>query len=171
MTVAISGIAVWGACGASDAVSIRAERPVHCDPPLRMIHAGPSVARLGLTHREALCDSRPPHAFVVYGTCHAESDMGCAPPLEIQTYRACDRSPASYARAGRRPHPAREIIRGVPARFYESGGRLELSTGELTVVIFGRSRRLMRTAAEQLRPRGSLPAPAPGAEAGRLRCR
>lgn len=165
--VAALAVTVCGACDYRDAAAVE-EGTSSCARPLVAYDAGPELAGLKVTHREALCSSRPPHIFVVYGTCHAESDTGCAPPLEVQTYRACDRSPADYTRAGRRLRPRRATtIRGVPARSY-GDGRLELSTGKLTVVIFGRSKQLRERAAAALQP--ALRPPVPGAQEGKLRC-
>src|SRR5688500_7675452 len=89
----------------------------------------------------------------IYGHCTPRSDAGCAPPLQIQTWPACERSPADYT-IGEPEEPLRPsdigTIRGVPARFY-GNHRLELSTGDVTVVIFGRSRDLLVAAAQTLR--------------------
>lgn len=70
-------------------------------------------------------------------------------------------------------------IRGIPARFY-GDNRLELSTGDVTVVIFGDSRALLLAAAQALRsvpgsqaqipPNVSLPTPVAGAQEGTLGC-
>jgi hypothetical protein len=120
----------------------------------------------------------------VYGTCAASADQGCAPPLEVQSWPACERSSADY-NAGP-PGRAQPIepratfeVRGVPARLYDDGS-LELSTGDVTVVIFGRDRAQLMAAAEALRtpanaPVGvgvqeKLPPPVPGAQNGTLDC-
>lgn len=57
----------------------------------------------------------------VYGTCVPEPDQACAPPLEVQSWPACERSAADY-NAGL-PGAAHPIdpsetlrVRGVPAR-------------------------------------------------------
>ena len=70
-------------------------------------------------------------------------------------------------------------MRGVPARFYGEG-RLELSAGDVTVVLFGRSREQLLDAAKQLRteagaprrvgPGQELPQPARGPQDGTLSC-
>ena len=73
----------------------------------------------------------------IYGTCDA-SEGGCAPPLSIQVWAACERNPMSYGPEIEREGPLE--IRGVPAYFFEDGHRLELSTGTSTVVIFASSR-------------------------------
>jgi hypothetical protein len=75
----------------------------------------------------------------IYGTCEPpEGEGGCAPPLSVQVWAACERNPMVYG-----PEVAREgplDVRGVPAYFFEGGRRLELSTGTATVVIFAASR-------------------------------
>ena len=116
-------------------------------------------------------------ASFVYGSCEPTGDTGCAPPLEVQTWPACKRNPSSYELAPGMPMPRREdTIRGVPAAFYEDGLRLELSTGEVTVVIFGEHDQIVR-AAQALRgvdssppPDEDLPPPVPGAVEGELAC-
>jgi hypothetical protein len=70
-------------------------------------------------------------------------------------------------------------LRGVPARLYDDGS-LELSTADVTVVIFGRDRRQLVAAAEALWTpaeapmdvgvREELPPPVPGAQNGTLGC-
>lgn len=40
-------------------------------------------------------------ASLIYGDCEASSDAGCAPPLEIQTWPACERNAGTYEKAVR----------------------------------------------------------------------
>jgi hypothetical protein len=100
----------------------------------------------------------------VYGTCDA-SEGGCAPPLSIQVWAACERNPMVYSPDAGQEQPIE--LRGVPAFFYEGGRRLELSTGTSTVVIFATSREAALAAAGSLQgvnndvqAGGNLPAPA-----------
>jgi hypothetical protein len=114
---------------------------------------------------------------LVYGSCEPSEDTGCAPPLEVQVWPACKRNPSTYELAPGIPMPRQEdTIRRVPAAFYEDGFRLELSTGSVTVVIFGEHEQIVR-AAQALRglnssqaPEEDLPPPAPGAIEGTLAC-
>jgi hypothetical protein len=128
----------------------------------------------------ALTEAPPPGsglASFVYGSCEPTEEMGCAPPLEVQVWPACTRNPSSHELAPGMPMPRREdTIRGVPAAFYEDGFRLELSTGSVTVVIFGEQDQIVR-AAQALRtldsapaPGEDLPPPVPGAVEGKLAC-
>jgi hypothetical protein len=101
----------------------------------------------------------------IYGTCEPPSDGGCAPPLSVQVWAACERNPMVYGPGAGQEPPIE--IRGVPAYFYEGGRRLELSTGSSTVVIFasGRDAALAAAAALQgvnnsLPPGQPLPEPA-----------
>lgn len=111
---------------------------------------------------------------VIYGDCETggQSLGGCALP-QIQTWPACIRQPL-------RPQA---VVRGVPAGFEEAGGRLELATGEVTVVVFGAGKAGVLRAAEALvlvngaefpaaarEPGADLPPPVPGAEDGSLSC-
>jgi hypothetical protein len=123
-------------------------------------------------------------ARAAYGTCIARDGEGCAPPLEIQSWPACERSPADYNAgppgAAQPIQPTRSFqLRGVPARLYDDGS-LELNTAAATVVIFGQDTDQLLAAAAALRsPRASpltaapgevLPAPVPGAQNGTLKC-
>lgn len=135
------------------------------DPPI-------SESDVPLTHRANFVNH-------IYGDCEATSDSGCAPPLQIQVWPACERTLSSYSLtpAGD-PFPHEDAtIRGVPAAFYEDGGRLELYSGDVTIVIFGQGREHVRRAAEALQPVNAaasaarnLPRPLPGALEGRLPC-
>lgn len=134
---------------------------------------------------------QPNTVAFVYGDCLPGGDTGCAPPLEVKTWPACRRSPAAYDL----PPDEKLTLRGVPAFFYEDATRLELSTGRVTVVLYGSGRSELLEAAARLEPvnasaltadgseaspfhavaadesvPGPLPAPAPGALAGALAC-
>jgi hypothetical protein len=122
------------------------------------------------------------HSFV-YDRCQS----GCDPSVSVQTWPACERHAHSYD-----PPPGTDdgfevqhgrmfSLRGARARFYEHGSRLEVYTGEVTVVLFGDGRSQLRRAARALRtPRGvrprvrrypaRLPAPTEKALSGLLRC-
>lgn len=170
-----------------------------CDGQFDEFDVGPSLAGLDRIHREVVCTDPQPVAtraargaidpnslgrghFVasVYGTCKATSDQGCAPPLQIQSWPACERSAADYTFDGQRLQPSEVLsVRGVPARFY-GDNRLELNIRDVTVVLFGDSRELLLSAAEALRTRQGSPnrvdstealsAPMVGAQNGTLRC-
>lgn len=123
--------------------------------------------------------SRANFANFIYGDCKAESDSGCAPPLQIQVWPACERTLSSYSltpAGDPLPHDD-TTVRGVPAAFFEEGGRLEVYTGEVTIVLFGQDRGQLLRAAAALRaenggvgPDAKLPAPAAGALEGKLEC-
>jgi hypothetical protein len=68
-----------------------------CRMPFPEYDAGPEV---GGHRRETVVTtcSRRPNVTYVYGTCHAESDSGCAPPLEVQTWSYCHRKPRHSSR-------------------------------------------------------------------------
>jgi hypothetical protein len=83
----------------------------------------------------------------IYGTCDASAG-GCAPPLSIQVWAACERNPMVYSPVAGQERPIE--LRGVPAFFYEGGRRLELSTGSSTVVIFAADRDSALAAASAL---------------------
>jgi hypothetical protein len=119
----------------------------------------------------------------MYGRCEAADGEGCAPPLEVQTWPACERNLALYHRypsPDGDPVPYTEAeVRGVPAAIFDEGRRIEVYTGDVTVVIFADTPPLARRAAASLR--GSmhgaplqadepLPAPMAGALEGKLPC-
>lgn len=170
----------------------------NCQEEVDEFTDGQSVEGLDRVHREVVCTQPEPVRtqtaggidptslgrgnFVasIYGSCKATSDQGCAPPLQIQTWPACERSAADYTVEGRRLQPSEVLsIRGVPARFY-GDDRLEVSTGDVTVVIFSDNRALALAAARALRttpsspdgvgPSANLPAPVSGSEGGTLPC-
>ncbi len=74
-----------------------------------------------------------------YGTCTPPPDGGCTPPLEVQTWPACERYRDMYMLDPYgTPLPRIDLtVQGVPASLFEDGYRLEIYTGGSTVVIFG----------------------------------
>jgi hypothetical protein len=114
---------VCGACSGDD------EQPgASCRMPFTEYDVGPAFEGIDFETRTTTCHGRP-NVTYIYGTCHATSDTGCSPPLEIQTWSACHRRPP------RRPRP----------------GDLEFRRGESTVVIFAHSRAMGRRAKEVVR--------------------
>jgi hypothetical protein len=134
---------------------------------------------------------RPNLVAVYYGDCDDYgADGSCQLPLEIQTWPACERNRASYQFTPEGdPLPRQDTtIRGVPAAWYDDGRRLELYTGAVTIVIFGRDQWQMEQAALAVAPTpanpftnpdpqthvpdptATLPAPVAGALAGRVGC-
>lgn len=74
----------------------------------------------------------------LYGDCRPPpGEGGCPLPLEIQTWPRCEREPSDYDIGHHNPLQAKLTMRGVPAHLYEGGLRLEVYTGESTVVVFG----------------------------------
>jgi hypothetical protein len=172
-----------------------------CNEQFQTYSLGKSFQGLPLTHHVRVCSrpdptrtqaaggevdpdslGRPNYESYVYGTCEATSDMGCAPPLEIQTWPACERSAADYdfgppGQAARLEPVETTRLRGVPARFYDDVS-LELSAGNVTVVVFAYTRPQLLAAAAALRgvapavksAKDDLPAPAAGAQDGTLAC-
>jgi hypothetical protein len=174
-----------------------------CGEPFAQFHLGQSFQGHRLSAHTRICTKPEPERTLaaggaidpdsvgrsnfesyVYGTCDPRPDQGCAPPLEIQSWPACERSPADYTAGppgGAEPiQPTQTFqLRGVPARVYDDGS-LELSTAAVTVVIFGQTTDQLIAAAAALRTPSSsplqaardqiLPAPVPGAQNGTLSC-
>ncbi len=118
-----------------------------------LYYAGEDVAGLPLTHADVLASQ----ASFVYGECDPGVGMdpgGCAPPVEVQVWA---RRPVA-----RGPNACDEI-RGVPAAVYDD--RIELFTGEVTVVVFGHARNLVALALRGLNTDAAadedLPRPTP----------
>jgi hypothetical protein len=140
----------------------------------------------------------------VYGTCNEPPPVdgespGCMPPLEIQTWPACERTLADYEFEPGVPYPYESLgmRRGAPAVSFDDGDRVELYTGKSTIVIFGlgdsagAQPNLAETqdaisqlqlepvsdppgspspASTELQSEGDLPSPAQGAMSGDLSC-
>lgn len=154
---------------------------------------GPQFSGLPATTRGRECDpltqgapaaSHRNFAFTIYGDCTPQPNQGCAPPLQVQSFPACERNLALYARypdPDGRPYPYElTSVRGVPAAVFDDGTRVEVYTGDTTVMISGHSRGLVSAAAAALQGRtrdganvstsGPLPQPEAGALQGRLAC-
>jgi hypothetical protein len=110
---------------------------------------GPAFEGMTATYSMRRCDLPYPQEPVranfvsyIYGDCAVTVDEGdgrCVPPLEVQSWPACERTLADYP--ARLQREAR-VVRGAPAAaFAESasglGTRLEVYTGNTTVVLFG----------------------------------
>jgi hypothetical protein len=119
-------------------------------------YVGDELAGLPLTDISRVCNEPYPgepvrgnYVSFIYGDCTPGTDSGCAPPLEVQTAPACERNASLYS-----PHfPRKRLrLRGVPGAYFAPlDERLELYTGDATVVIFGRERKQVFAAARALR--------------------
>jgi hypothetical protein len=148
------------------------------------------------------CDAKYPdpqeniranYVSYIYGDCKVTADVdGCAPPLEVQTWPACERSLADYDDGPGGVFSPNELgeARGVPAETFDGDSRVELYTGMSTVVIFGTGKQQALAVIDALRaeptdappeapvadakaptPTGAdLPSPAPEALEGKLSC-
>jgi hypothetical protein len=112
----------------------------------------------------------------IYGDCVASGERGCAPPAEVQVWPACVRNVSLYDGPMSPPFERTEV-RGAPAFVFEEGHRIEIQTGESTVVVFGQSPELVDHVSSRLRgvnlpvqAAERLPAPALGALEGKLAC-
>lgn len=123
--------------------------------------AGPSVGGVPLSGFKRRCGGatpadEPPANFTnyIYGDCEsAGSDTGCAPPLEVQTWPACQRSLGDYSFEGK-PMPYRRLASHDGAEVVEIEfmfePRIEVYTKSSTIVIFSEDPALAREAAAQL---------------------
>lgn len=143
--------------------------------PLTAIHR-----RLDAPDSDMPADARPRGAnwvsFLYASGCEPAEDHGlaCKELLEVQVWPACERNLSVYP-----PGLAETAsVRGVPAATFEDGRRLEVYTGDATVVIFGEDVGQVSRAAKTLEPvngapleaGAGLPAPFPGALEGKLVC-
>lgn len=191
----------WGALATIHAGSDRASAgapPSPCAAPIDRVDLGSSFEGLA-ADRSRRCEqpsaaelALPPNAkpptsgvnmqLAVYGSCAPTADSGCAPPLQVQVWRACERNVSLYTRYPGPNGPisfTRTTIRGVPAAIFDDGYRIELYAGDDTIVIFADTAARARAAAEALRGTvhgasrtagEDLPAPAPGALSGTATC-
>lgn len=109
----------------------RVQRARLCEPPPEIV-MGPR-------------GSPPPSVGVnaelaAYGTCDAGDESACAPPLQVQTWNACERNYDQYAAHpapdGSVPAHQRARLRGVEAAIFDEGTRIELYGPKVTVVVF-----------------------------------
>jgi hypothetical protein len=147
------------------------------DDPLNFdaFSPGPSVGGLHLTETVRRCDSgafadESPANYVayVYGDCkQPQEGSGCAPPLQVHTWPACQRTFADYSFEGE-PLPHRELPDINGAKVVEIDfvvdNRIEIYTRSSTIVIWAGSRALATKAIDQLRSQGIGEAPAMNAE-------
>jgi len=163
--------------------------------------AGSAPAGLPLTGTSRRCDTGPvPQGWsssnyvdYIYGNCEIPNGAtGCQPPLDIQTWPACQRSKAEYTFGGQ-PLPFRrlpELGSAEVVEFTSPFERIEVYTKSATVVIFATDMDLARKAVPLLRlqeeetppvtpadsgslegaPPKGLPAPSAGSMKGTLPC-
>jgi hypothetical protein len=128
-----------------------AVRKARAFPAFPVYWLGDSFEHLPLTAYERT--KRPPTAALlavgveqgvdevslVYGTCHAASDSGCAPPLSIQISAVCGGAfGGDHLAPGPGPPLTHLTVDGVPAVFIGIGNNhLELFSGGVTISIFG----------------------------------
>jgi hypothetical protein len=119
------------------------------DDPINfeVFSAGARVQGLPLNAMLRRCDSGSPkyeapanYVSYTYGRCEIPEDAhGCAPPLEIQTWPACQRSIADYRFEGR-PLPYRSLGKSDGAEVVEIDflldHRIEVYTRSSTIVIY-----------------------------------
>lgn len=104
-------------------------RVVQRSTPFALYWVGASLAGMPLTGI-ARDDGR---VTFLYGTCHARSDQGCSPPLEIQSTSICDVDVLRFATPPRSSRRTRGII--VRDR---GDGDLRLASATTTVSVFAR---------------------------------
>lgn len=136
--------------------------------------AGSEVAGLPLTGTSRRCDTGvPAHGWpnnyvnYSYGSCEIpENATGCALPLTIQTWPACQRSKAEYTFEGK-PLPYRKLPNhgGAEVVEFDFDGRVEVYTKSATIVIFARDQDLAKKAIGLLRPQDKGKPPATDADA------
>jgi hypothetical protein len=127
----------------------------------------------------------------IYGDCAVttQAESSCAPPIEIQSWPACERNLALYAltpEALRLPYNT-TTLNGLPSTVFEDGTRIEIYTGVSTIVLFGDDPSQLLRAANVLqqeppsqplgppsstpyRSANDLPQPVNGATEGHLPC-
>jgi hypothetical protein len=119
--------------------------------------AGPSPAGLSLNTVRRVCGASTPadeapanFTSYIYGDCQIADDAtGCKPPLEVQTWPACQRALGNYSFDGK-PIPYTRLPSRSGAEVVEIhfmfGSRIEVYTKSSTVVLFAESPTLAREA-------------------------
>jgi hypothetical protein len=110
--------------------------------PYRVYWAGSSLAGLPLV----AIDRDEGRVSFVYANCRPDRDVGCRPPLQIQTTSICDLNPLKFHAT---PHTSRRIG-DLVVREYGNGER-QLSFGASTILLFGRGQ-IAERALSALRP-------------------
>jgi hypothetical protein len=138
---------------ASTAVTAAASPVLPCtrpDEPLNFgaYSLGPRFEGLPLTAAKRVCHVARPGAppqmrsnavNYIYGTCKPPmGDGGCAAPIAVQTWPYCERPVLMPTHHN--PRSGRVDVRGAPADIFEDGLRLEVYTGNSTVIIYGLDR-------------------------------
>lgn len=136
---------------------------------------GSSFQGLSVASREELCNQPPPtgssvasgptksvgYASVIYGECSSASGDGCSPPLEVESWPECARTPNSYVSsesnseeggADLDPNATVSLSSApqTPAASFENGTRIEVYTGTTTIVVVANEPSLASAAANAL---------------------
>jgi hypothetical protein len=134
----------------------------------RLYSLGASFQDLPLTAVIRRCDNPDPwgsanYVSYIYGDCEPQPppgetyiDGGCAPPLEVQIWPACERSLGDYNGDPRVSQPRQ--LRGVPVAAVDDW--VEVYTADSTVVVFGHDQALIERAVTALHPLPPEDAPA-----------
>jgi hypothetical protein len=163
----------------------------------RYFSLGLSFEGLSVTQRLRTCEQpneedwavRSNDVTFIYGDCTVGAgDAGCEPPLQIQSWPACENSRADYAEGpDGEPVPRQDLtIRGTQASLFDDLTSLEIYTGKTVIAIYGRDAAQVRRAADAVRaeplnqapingptatsPGGNLDPPAAGSLEGTLTC-
>jgi hypothetical protein len=156
LLVALLGALALAACGAAAESKVSAAGDLTLEEArafeeFPLVYAGERVDGLPLVAIVRRDDTANFVSFV-YGDCRPPpAEGGCAPPAEIQVWPAGRRNLGSYDASRGGPSPELTRIRGSPAAFFEAGTRLEVYMGQLTVVVFARSRERVGRIADALR--------------------
>jgi hypothetical protein len=149
---------------------VRRHEALPCTAPVEptnfeVFSAGPSVAGIPFETFTRRCGGTTPideppanYTNYIYGDCQPQGSEGsCEPPLEIQTWPACQRSLADYSYEGK-PMPYRRLPDLGDAEVveieFEFGPRIEVYTKTSTIVIFAVRPDLAEAALDQLRSQG-----------------
>lgn len=143
--------------------------------PNRGYDLGREFEGLKRSSKGTVCDPGPPpgitvingpkeaigYVSVTYGSCTPTAAAGCFLPLEVQSWPQCARNPNSFRERGPggrswevalNPSDAVRLPGApwVPAQAFEAGARLEIYSGETTIVVYSRDRHLALVAATAL---------------------
>lgn len=130
---------------------------------------GPSADGLQLSSESRDCETyakgslgRANYVSYVYGSCSIpDGAERCEPPLEIQTWPACERNLAMYESEPGTPYPNTYLgtIRNAPAYSFNGGTRIEIYSADSTIVVFATDPATAMSATAQLQPESSAAPP------------
>jgi hypothetical protein len=142
--------------------------PAACTgPAYATFYDGSAVQGNAMIHAERRCDDAAGHheTTYVYGSCtpSTNSDVGCQPPLVVNSAPLCERHAKLYKMPdGTTLGSTAGTVKGVPTATYGGGVGLEIYTADTTVTINAATGALATAAAAAIRAAPAANQPSAG---------